>query len=66
MSHRPRKDCTVPGNLGTRNWTCPDCGTVWRYAANAGSGADLWHGNDNVRLPNGQKPKTTILSWLFE
>lgn len=63
MAHRPRKDCNVPGNAASP-WRCPACGTVWDFDPNAGAGADIWHGNDNVRTASGAKPKTTLWGWL--
>jgi hypothetical protein len=60
-----KHECNVPGGT-SGSWQCPVCGQRWYWRPNAGKGTDLWLGNDNVRLANGQKPKTTFWSWLCE
>lgn len=60
-----KHDCDVPATSAKR-WKCPTCKRVWTWNPNAGKGADLWYGRDNVRKANGSKPNTSFLDWLFD
>jgi hypothetical protein len=64
----PSHDCRVPGGLSDaqKRWKCPICKRVWTFNKNAGTGADLWHGRDNVRKANGSKPKGGFWAWLMD
>lgn len=58
-----KHDCQVPSTSAKR-WKCPICKRAWTLHDNAGKGADIWHGRENVRHADGSKVTTTFWDWL--